>query len=129
MAKKIFLTGSFDIIHPGHVQFLKYAREFGDSLTVAIDTDRRIKEKKGPDRPFHNQADRQLVISSFKYVDDTVLFDSDEELIEIVKALEPDVWFAGTDWWGKYFPGKEYAGSVKYFDRIEPHSTTRILER
>jgi len=129
MAKKIFLTGSFDIIHPGHVQFLKYAREFGDSLTVAIDTDRRIKEKKGPDRPFHNQADRQLVISSFKYVDNTVLFDSDEELIEIVKALQPDVWFAGTDWLGKHFPGKEYAGSVKYFDRIKPHSTTRILER
>ena len=129
MDKKIFLTGTFDVIHPGHIELLKYAKKHGDHLTVAIDTDRRVKEKKGEDRPFHNQDDRQLVISSIKYVDQTFLFDSDEELINLVKTLEPDVWFAGADWWGKEFPGKEYAKKISYFTRIEPHSTTRILKR
>ena len=98
-------------------------------MTVAIDTDRRVKEKKGPNRPFHSQADRQFVIDAFKYVDQTMLFDSDEELINIVKTLEPDIWFAGADWFGKEFPGKEYAKKIEYFTRLEPYSTTRILER
>jgi glycerol-3-phosphate cytidylyltransferase len=129
MAKKIFLTGTFDVIHRGHVALLKHAKSHGDSLTVAIDTDRRVKEKKGPNRPFHSQADRQFVIDAFKYVDQTMLFDSDEELINIVKTLEPDIWFAGADWFGKPFPGKEYAKKIDYFTRLEPYSTTRILER
>ena len=60
MDKKIFLTGTFDVIHKGHVALLKHAKSHGDTLTVAIDTDRRVKEKKGSDRPFHNQYDRQL---------------------------------------------------------------------
>jgi D-beta-D-heptose 7-phosphate kinase/D-beta-D-heptose 1-phosphate adenosyltransferase len=127
--RDLFLTGSFDIIHRGHVSLLRFAKEHGGKLTVALDTDRRIKEKKGEDRPFNNQEDRRLVIDSIRYVDETVIFDSDEELINIVKELSPSIWFAGADWYGKNFPGKEYAGKVVYFERLEPYSTTRILER
>jgi D-beta-D-heptose 7-phosphate kinase/D-beta-D-heptose 1-phosphate adenosyltransferase len=127
--KQIFLTGTFDVIHRGHIELLKFAKSIGSFLTVAIDTDRRVKEKKGDDRPFHNQNDRRLVIESIRYVDATLLFDSDEELIEIVKNLNPDAWVAGTDWWLKPFPGKEYAKTIKYFDRMEPYSTTRILTK
>jgi len=127
--KQLFLTGTFDVIHKGHIALLEHAKSYGGTLTVAIDTDRRVSEKKGPDRPFHNENDRKYVISSIKHVDNVVLFNSDEQLINIVKNLNPDIWFAGSDWWGKEFPGKEYAKNVKYFERIEPYSTTRILER
>ena len=127
--KQLFLTGTFDVIHKGHISLLEHAKSYGGTLTVAIDTDRRVAEKKGPDRPFHNENDRKYVISSIKHVDNVVLFNSDEQLINIVKNLNPDIWFAGSDWWGKEFPGKEYAKTVKYFERIEPYSTTRILER
>ena len=129
MVNNVFLTGSFDVIHRGHIELLKYAKKHGHMLTVALDTDRRIKEKKGFDRPFHNQDDRKFVISSIKYVDQILLFDSDEQLIEIVKSISPDIWVAGSDWWGKTFPGKEYAKKIQYFARIEPHSTTRILSQ
>jgi len=122
-----FLTGSFDIIHVGHIKLLEHARSQGDRLVVAIDTDQRINDRKGKDRPFNKQEDRKEVLLSIRYVDDVLVFGSDEQLIGIVKKLAPDVWFAGSDWEGKYFPGKEYAKTVKFFPRIEPHSTTRIL--
>ena len=79
--KQLFLTGTFDVIHKGHIALLEHAKSYGGTLTVAIDTDRRVAEKKGPDRPFHNENDRKYVISSIKHVDNVVLFNSDEQLI------------------------------------------------
>lgn len=125
--KTIFLTGAFDVIHVGHIRLLSYARSHGDRLVVATDTDERIKSHKGKDRPFNRQQDRIEVLKSIRYIDEVMTFGSNEQLIDIVSLLHPDVWFAGSDWEGKYFPGKEYAKSVEFFPRIEPYSTTRIL--
>jgi len=125
--KNIFLTGTFDILHRGHIEFMKYAKSHGDHLTVAIDKDSRVKQLKGSSRPFNNEKDRMFIIGSIKYVDEIALFGSDHELIHILQYLHPDIWFAGSDWEGKDFPGKEYAKEIRYFTRIEPYSTTRIL--
>jgi D-beta-D-heptose 7-phosphate kinase/D-beta-D-heptose 1-phosphate adenosyltransferase len=121
------MTGTFDIIHPGHIEILKFAKSQGDELTVGIDKDSRVKELKGDTRPFHKESDRVLVIKSIKYVDDVQLFGSDEELTNLIKSISPDVLIAGSDWEGKNIVGGEYAKEIVFFDRIADYSTTKIL--
>ena len=81
--KKIVVNGTFDILHRGHLEMLSYARSLGNYLLVAIDTDRRVQELKGPGRPINNQTDRALMLQSLKFVNEVQLFDSKEELEEI----------------------------------------------
>jgi D-beta-D-heptose 7-phosphate kinase/D-beta-D-heptose 1-phosphate adenosyltransferase len=121
------MTGTFDIIHPGHIEILKFAKSQGDELTVGIDKDSRVKELKGDTRPFHKESDRVLVIKSIRYVDDVQLFGSDEELTNLIKSISPDVLIAGSDWNGKNIVGGEYAKEIVFFDRIADYSTTKIL--
>jgi D-beta-D-heptose 7-phosphate kinase/D-beta-D-heptose 1-phosphate adenosyltransferase len=125
--KKVFLSGAFDILHRGHVELLKYAKSQGDWLTVAVDTDSRVKEKKGESRPFNNIEDRIFVLSAIFYVNEVFIFATDEELIKLVKNEQPDLLLAGSDWEGKKIVGGEYAKQIVFFPRIEPYSTTRIL--
>jgi len=127
MDKKIFMTGTFDVIHRGHIDILEYAKNLGDELYVAIDSDQRVKSKKGESRPFNNWQDRAKVIRSIKHVDKVLKFNNDEELLFILKIIQPDIWVIGSDWKGHNIPGKEYVREIKFFDRIDGYSTTRIL--
>jgi D-beta-D-heptose 7-phosphate kinase/D-beta-D-heptose 1-phosphate adenosyltransferase len=122
------MTGTFDIIHRGHVEVLKYAKNLGDMLIVAIDADERVKELKGKNRPFNSLKDRMFVVNSFKYVDKIYSFESNIDLENLIKFIKPDIAIAGSDWIGKKYVGEEYIKEIKYFDRIKPYSTTRILE-
>ena len=81
MVKKVWVNGSFDILHVGHLRLLEYASLFGE-VRVGVDTDERIKEKKGSNRPFNTLEDRVEFLYGIKYVTDVVTFGSDEELIE-----------------------------------------------
>jgi D-beta-D-heptose 7-phosphate kinase/D-beta-D-heptose 1-phosphate adenosyltransferase len=90
--KTVMVNGTFDILHPGHVALLNTARSYGDALVVAIDTDRRVRELKGSDRPINNQIFRRIMLSNLKAVDIVELFDSKEELIELMKRYQPDVY-------------------------------------
>ena len=71
--KTIFVNGTFDLLHRGHLELLNYAKSLGDYLCVGIDTDVRVKEKKGEKRPIHNQNERKFFLENLKAVDD---FDS-----------------------------------------------------
>ena len=93
---KVWVNGTFDVLHIGHIQLLEYASTFG-FLRVGIDTDKRVKELKGIDRPFNNQIDRKKMLESIKYVNEVVLFDSREELINCVKEFQPDFMIVGND--------------------------------
>jgi D-beta-D-heptose 7-phosphate kinase/D-beta-D-heptose 1-phosphate adenosyltransferase len=126
---KVFMTGTFDVLHRGHIEVLKYAKNLGDTLTVAVDTDARVRSLKGSSRPFHNEDDRVFVLSSISYVNDIVTFGSDEELIQHLKRIKPHILVAGSDWKDKPGVGREYAEQVVFFDRIQPYSTTSILKR
>lgn len=126
--KKIFVNGTFDVLHYGHVELLNYAKSLGDYLLVALDSDRRITEKKGPTRPFNNQHNRVTIISNLRAVDEVKIFDSDQELIDIVKEYQPDIMIVGSDWQGKTVIGSEYSKEVKFFARIGDESTTKIIE-
>lgn len=127
--KKIFVNGSFDVLHTGHLQLLNWARSLGDYLLVAIDSDRRISEKKGPSRPFNDETNRYTLMSNLKPVDQVKIFDSDRELIDIIRAYRPHIMIVGSDWRGKTIIGSEYADHVEYYERVNDESTTKTIQR
>ena len=126
--KHIFVNGTFDILHPGHVQLLNYAKSLGDSLTVGIDSDRRVREKKGPTRPVNSVGDRAYMLQNLKAVDYIVVFDSDEELERCIKTVKPDIMVVGSDWKDKSVIGSMYSAELRFFDRIEEYATTKTIQ-
>ena len=125
---KIFVNGTFDVLHPGHLDLLKYAKSLGDFLLVAIDSDARVASKKGKDRPLNTQYNRALLLESLKYVDSVRIFSSDEELTQIIKKYQPDIMIVGSDWKDKPVIGSEYAKRLEFYSRTTSYSTTQILE-
>jgi rfaE bifunctional protein nucleotidyltransferase chain/domain len=123
------VNGTFDILHRGHIELLNFARQHGDTLLVAIDTDRRVKELKGKDRPINNQEDRKFHLQNLKAVDVVLFFDSKEELIEIMKGWQPDIYVKGSDWKGSEGTAHKYSKQVIYYDRVANYSTTNIIQR
>lgn len=123
------VNGTFDVLHPGHVALLNTARSYGDHLIVAIDTDRRVKELKGEQRPINNQIDRRIMLSALKAVDIVEFFDSTEELITLMERYQPDVYVKGSDWkHDTQSTAHQYCKRVIYYDRIEPYSSTKIIQ-
>ena len=125
--KTIFVNGTFDILHPGHVQLLNYARSLGDSLIVAIDSDQRVRELKGDNRPINPEDDRKLMLESLRSVDSVWIFNSDQELEDICRLYNP-VMVKGSDYQGKRIVGQQYCKEIVFYDRIEPYSTTRAIQ-
>lgn len=126
---KVMVNGTFDILHRGHLEMLKFAKKQGNFLLVAIDTDRRVKELKGIDRPINNQDDRMFHLMCLAFVNEVQLFDSKEELIEIMKSYKPDVYVKGSDWKSGTGTAHEYSKEVIYYDRVGDYSTTNIIQR
>tara|TARA_A100001234_G_scaffold221439_1_gene237525 strand:+ start:9322 stop:9720 length:399 start_codon:yes stop_codon:yes gene_type:complete len=123
-----FVNGCFDVLHPGHIELLKYASSLGDYLIVAIDSDRKVAEMKGPERPIFSQSDRSYMLKEIRCVDVVHIFDSKEELESLLDSLRPDTMVVGSDWKGKEVVGSQYAKSVKFFDRIGDYSTTKTIQ-
>lgn len=123
--KKIWINGTFDVLHHGHFKMLSYASSLG-FLCVGIDTDFRVKMLKGEGRPYHNQDERKFNLSNVYGVQKVFLFNSEDELINIIKQYEPDIFVIGSDYKNKRIVGREYAKEIIYFDRL-PYSTTEIL--
>jgi D-beta-D-heptose 7-phosphate kinase/D-beta-D-heptose 1-phosphate adenosyltransferase len=119
---KVIVNGTFDILHRGHLELLQFARSQGDQLLVCIDTDRRVKELKGNTRPINNQDDRRFMLYNLRTVDTVMLFDSKEELINIIKEYKPD-----SDYRGRSIVGEQHVPKVIFYDRTE-HSTTKTIQ-
>jgi D-beta-D-heptose 7-phosphate kinase/D-beta-D-heptose 1-phosphate adenosyltransferase len=107
---------------------LNYAKSLGDFLLVAIDSDSRVASKKGADRPFNPQYNRQKLLENLKAVDEVVVFDSDLELTQTVKILRPDIMVVGSDYQDKTVIGSEYAKQLRFYTRTTPFSSTQVLE-
>ena len=116
--KKVFVNGCFDCIHRGHIHLLNYSKSLGDVLYVAIDSDERVKQLKGPTRPIHNQEDRKFLLENIKAVSGVLIFSTDEELENLVKIIEPDIMIVGSDYQNKRVIGSEYAKQLRFFKRI-----------
>jgi len=116
--KKVWVNGCFDILHRGHIELFKYAKEHGDYLIVGLDEDVRVSANKGPTRPVNN----------LKYIDEVVSFGSDTELEAQVDRAKPDIMVVGSDWKGKNIIAGHLVKNVLYFNRLDGYSTTGILE-
>ena len=124
---RIWVNGAFDVLHIGHIKLLKHAAAMGH-LRVGIDTDDRIKELKGPTRPFNCFKDREEFLLSLRFVDDVVSFSTEEELIDQIKLYQPDIMVIGSDYKNRRIIGAEHVGKIVYFNRLDDISTTSILE-
>jgi D-beta-D-heptose 7-phosphate kinase/D-beta-D-heptose 1-phosphate adenosyltransferase len=126
---RIIVNGSFDILHLGHLQLLSYAKSYPESYVyVLIDSDRRIRELKGSTRPTNNEFERTTFLSSLRYVDRVDVFDSDNELIDMIKTYAPDIMIKGSDYRDKPIIGAEHCKQIKFYDRLEKYSTTQKIQ-
>ena len=127
ITKIIWTNGCFDILHRGHIELFKFARSQGDFLIVGIDTDERISNAKGPNRPFNRLDDRMAMLESIKYIDEIRVFDANDELDTQVLLSGAKIMVVGSDYKNKEVIGSRHVQEVKFFDRIGGHSTTKIL--
>ena len=125
---KVFVNGTFDLLHPGHIALLNYAKSLGDYVVVGIDTDDRVKEKKGSTRPIYNQEDRGIMLVSLSSVDEVTYFDSDESLEALIKDVKPDIMVVGSDWKDKSVIGSYWSADLKFYDRIEKYATSKTVQ-
>ena len=124
----VVVNGTFDILHPGHIAMLNTARSLGNYLVVCIDTDRRVKELKGDKRPINDQVFRKVMLQNLKAVDIVEFFDSQEDLVRLLKLYKPDVMVKGSDWKGKSVVAEKYVKEIFWYDRINEYSTTKIIQ-
>ena len=126
--KKVFVNGAFDVLHSGHLDLLDFAGMLGGHLLVAIDTDARIEYNKGIGRPFNPLSIRKHIMSMLKPVNSVRVFDTDQELVDIIRQYEPDVMVKGSDWKGKTILGEEYCKEIVFYERTNGQSTTKAIE-
>lgn len=124
---RVWVNGTFDVLHIGHIELLKFASVFG-KVRVGIDTDSRVKELKGDSRPVNTWEDRTKLMESIRYVYDVVGFSTDDELRQQIIDWETDVMIVGSDYKDKNVIGSELVKEVIFFDRIEGYSTTNTLK-
>lgn len=128
----VFTNGVFDLLHVGHVRYLAQARELGDALVVAINSDRSVRELKGPDRPVFDENERAEILAALRHVDYVVIFDDISPRALIGKLL-PDVLVKGGDYRIDEIHGREEVeaagGKVVPLPFVPGASTTSLLER
>ena len=124
---KVWVNGTFDILHIGHIKLLEFASQFGE-VRVGIDTDERVKQLKGELRPINTIKDRIDFMNSIKYVNSSVSFSTDEELCDRIKEWNADIIVVGNDYKDKRVIGSHLVKEVIFFDKIDGHSSTKIIE-
>ena len=127
-----FTNGCFDLIHPGHLSVIQRAKSLCDRLIVAVNSDVSIKAIKGEKRPIQNQNTRMAILSALSAVDVVIKFDS-KTPTDLIKKLEPDKFFKGSDYIDAEIPESKivesYGGEVVFVDLIEGHSTTSTINQ
>lgn len=131
-ARLVFTNGVFDLLHVGHVRYLAEARSLGDALVVAINSDRTVRELKGPNRPVFDQAERAEILAALRHVDYVTIFD-DVSPRGLIAKLLPDVLVKGGDYGLDQIHGREEVetagGKVISLPFVEGASTTTLIER
>ncbi|MBN2021042.1 MAG: D-glycero-beta-D-manno-heptose 1-phosphate adenylyltransferase [Sedimentisphaerales bacterium] len=130
--KIVFTNGCFDVIHRGHIEFLKFCKKQGDVVVVGINSDRSVKIIKGSGRPIHNQVDRAAVLAAMESVDYITIFDEPDPL-NLIKKVRPDVQVKGQDWKKKDVIGADfvqsYGGRVVLAPLVKGKSSTKVIEK
>ena len=131
--KIVFTNGCFDILHVGHLRYLKAISELGDILVVGVNSDDSVRRLKGEGRPVNGETDRMEMLAAYPFVDYVILFREDTP-IELIKLIEPDILAKGADYkkvedvvgWDFVM---EKGGDVVLYDYVEGKSTTNIIDK
>lgn len=127
----VFTNGCFDILHVGHVRYLKSARGLGDALIVGLNNDASVRKIKGEKRPIVPERERGEILSSLRFVDYVVLFDEPDPY-NTIAAIKPDILVKGGDWSPENIIGRDivesYGGEVRTIPFIEGASSSRIID-
>ncbi len=126
--RKIWVNGCFDVLHIGHIKLLEFAKSQGDYLIVGIDSDQRVKESKGQDRPINSQRDRCEFLRAISVVDEVVVFNSTEGLSNAIKENDVDLIVIGDDYEGKNVIGSEHS-EVLFFKKIPGISSSILISK
>jgi D-beta-D-heptose 7-phosphate kinase/D-beta-D-heptose 1-phosphate adenosyltransferase len=124
--KIIFTNGCFDIIHRGHIEYLKKSRELGDKLIVGLNSDDSIRRLKGLARPLTKQEDRKAILESLSFVDEVIIFEEDTPY-DLIKKIKPDIITKGGDYEIEHVVGSDLA-EVVIIPYVDGYSTTEIAE-
>ncbi len=128
--KLVFTNGCFDLVHIGHIRYLKKAKELGDYLVIGLNTDQSVRRIKGEKRPILPEDERAEILCSFWFVDYVVFFDEDTPE-KLIKEIEPDVLVKGADWKLEEIVGADFVlkkgGEVKRIELEQGKSTTAII--
>ena len=131
-ARVVFTNGCFDVLHRGHVEFLAQARQLGDVLVVAVNSDASIRRLKGPERPVNRTEDRVAVLTALSHVDHVIVFEEDTP-VALIEAVRPDLYVKGGDYHPDTVPEaplvRRLGGEVRTLDYLADHSTSAVIER
>mgnify|MGYP001344242430 FL=1 len=125
--KNVWVNGTFDVLHMGHIKLFQRARQMGLPVIVGIDTDDRIQSMKGNDRPINNLQHRVEFLKAIKYIDAVVSFSTDDELIELIKEHSPRYMLIGDDYKDKKIIGSEFIKEIIYVKRYGDLSSSDII--
>ena len=128
MDRIVWCNGTFDILHPGHIELFKVGKSLGDKLIVATDTDEKIRQDKGTSKPVNNLCDRICMLQAIKYIDEVLYFGNRKELEGLIELYSPDILLLGDDWKGGDVVGIQYAKEVRFLPRLN-YSTTHIIDK
>ena len=130
--KIVFTNGCFDILHIGHVRYLKKSASYGDILIIGLNSDSSVKKLKGESRPINNEQDRAELLSELGFVDYVVIFSEDtpEKLLDEIK---PDIYTKGADYTLETLPEAKTVlknnGKVEFINLVEGKSTTNVIKK
>jgi D-beta-D-heptose 7-phosphate kinase/D-beta-D-heptose 1-phosphate adenosyltransferase len=126
--KVVFTNGCFDILHSGHVKYLKEAKSKGDLLIVGLNSDPSVSSIKGPKRPVNDQAERATILSALEFVDYVVIF-NEETPFELLKIIKPDLLVKGGDYDIQNVVGREFAKETILIPFVEGKSTSEVIKK
>ena len=125
----VWCNGTFDILHPGHIQLFKAARSLGNKVIVATDTDEKIKADKGDHRPINNLSYRVAMLEAIRYIDVVHTFGSREELEGLIQLYNPDILLLGDDWQGGDVVGIEHTKGVRFLPRVGGNASSKTINK
>ena len=125
----VWTNGTFDILHPGHMQLFKVARSLGDKVIVATDTDEKIRKDKGEHKPVNDLCYRVAMLEAVKYIDVVHTFGDRAELEGLIQMYNPDILLLGDDWRYGDVVGREYAKEVRFLRRVGGYASSNTIKR
>ena len=129
MAKIGFTCGSFDLLHAGHIMMLKDAKKQCDKLIVGLQTDPTIDRPKTKNKPTQTLKERKIQLEAVKYIDEIIIYETENDLRKLIFDLDPDIRIIGTDWKSKPFTGYSLHIPIYWHERTHEYSTTNLRER